>query len=213
MVRVASARGTMAECHEEATGEPELDVYGAQHWDDRYWRAALAMPVHYCLAVIRQVAADQGEKGPQRSGIGRAQNARTSVSRQGSSPSPDDRRIARSLEFPHTCGHGGRLNPVEILPKGWWRSSQGCGHGPACQCETWERPTGRGRSTPAPPGGMPRKPSSNGDSPPRPPAGYSAASTCAVPDLTLRQGPGDEERHTLPACGWPRRGSRGSSTG
>ena len=63
LVRVAGRRWTIEECFEEAKGEVGLDQYEVRRWDGWYRHITLAMLAHAYLAVIRNQAAEQGEKG------------------------------------------------------------------------------------------------------------------------------------------------------
>ena len=63
LVRVAGTRWAIEECFEEAKGEVGLDQYEVRRWDGWYRHATLAMLAHAYLAVIRQYALEQGEKG------------------------------------------------------------------------------------------------------------------------------------------------------
>ena len=63
LVRVAGRRWTIEECFEEAKGQVGLDQYEVRRWDGWYRHITLAMLAHAYLAVIRNQAAEQGEKG------------------------------------------------------------------------------------------------------------------------------------------------------
>lgn len=63
LVRVAGNRWAIEECFEEAKGEVGLDQYEVRRWDGWYRHITLAMLAHAYLAVIRQQALEQGEKG------------------------------------------------------------------------------------------------------------------------------------------------------
>lgn len=63
LVRVAGTRWAIEECFEEAKGEVGLDQYEVRRWDGWYRHITLAMLAHAYLAVIRQHALEQGEKG------------------------------------------------------------------------------------------------------------------------------------------------------
>ena len=63
LVRVAGRRWTIEECFEEAKGQVGLEQYEVRKWDGWYRHITLAMLAHAYLAVIRNQAAEQGEKG------------------------------------------------------------------------------------------------------------------------------------------------------
>ena len=63
LVRVAGRRWTIEECFEEAKGQVGLDQYEVRRWDGWYRHITLAMLAHAYLAVIRNQAAEPGEKG------------------------------------------------------------------------------------------------------------------------------------------------------
>ena len=63
LVRVAGTRWAIEECFEEAKGQVGLDQYEVRRWDGWYRHITLAMLAHAYLAVIRQQAVEQGEKG------------------------------------------------------------------------------------------------------------------------------------------------------
>jgi len=63
LVRVAGTRWAIEECFEEAKGEVGLDQYEVRRWDGWYRHITLAMLAYAYLAVIRQHALEQGEKG------------------------------------------------------------------------------------------------------------------------------------------------------
>ena len=63
LVRVAGTRWAIEECFEEAKGEVGLDQYEVRRWDGWYRHITLAMLAHAYLAVIRNQAMEQGEKG------------------------------------------------------------------------------------------------------------------------------------------------------
>ena len=62
LVRVAGRRCTIEECFEEAKGQVGLDQYEVRRWDGWYRHITLAMLSLAYLAVIRNQAAEQGEK-------------------------------------------------------------------------------------------------------------------------------------------------------
>ena len=63
LVRVAGTRWAIEECFEEAKGEVGLDQYEVRRWDGWYRHITLAMLAQAYLAVIRNQAMEQGEKG------------------------------------------------------------------------------------------------------------------------------------------------------
>ena len=63
LARVAGIRWATEECFEEAKGQVGLDQYEVRRWDGWYRHITLAMLAHAYLAVIRQQAVEQGEKG------------------------------------------------------------------------------------------------------------------------------------------------------
>ena len=63
LVRAAGTRWAIEECFEEAKGEVGLDQYEVRRWDGWYRHITLAMLAQAYLAVIRQQALEQGEKG------------------------------------------------------------------------------------------------------------------------------------------------------
>ena len=63
LVRVAGRRWTIEECFEEAKGQVGLDQYEVRRWDGWYRHITLAMLAHAYLTVIKNRAAEQGEKG------------------------------------------------------------------------------------------------------------------------------------------------------
>ena len=63
LVRVAGRRWTIEECFEEAKGQVGLDQYEVRRWDGWYRHITLAVLAHAYLTVIRNQAAEQGEKG------------------------------------------------------------------------------------------------------------------------------------------------------
>ena len=66
LVRVSGRRWTIEECFEEPKGQVGLDQYEVRQWDGWYRHITLAMLAHAYLTVIRNQAAEQGEKGPLR---------------------------------------------------------------------------------------------------------------------------------------------------
>ena len=60
---MAGTRWAIEECFEEAKGQVELDQYEVRRWDGWYRHITLAMLAQAYLAVIRQQAIEQGEKG------------------------------------------------------------------------------------------------------------------------------------------------------
>ena len=63
LVRAAGKRWTIEECFEEAEGEVGLDQYEVRRWDGWYRHITLSRLAHAYLTVIRNQAAEQGEKG------------------------------------------------------------------------------------------------------------------------------------------------------
>ena len=63
LARVAGTRWAIEECFEEAKGQVGLDQYEVRRWDGWYRHITLAMLAQAYLAVIRQQAVEQGEKG------------------------------------------------------------------------------------------------------------------------------------------------------
>ena len=63
-MRVAGTRWTIEECFEEATGQVGFDQYEVRRWEGWYRHITLAMLAHAYLTVIRNQAAELGEKGP-----------------------------------------------------------------------------------------------------------------------------------------------------
>ena len=63
LARVAGTRWAIEECFEEAKGQVGLDQYEVRRWDGWYRHITLAMLAQAYLAVIRNQAMEQGEKG------------------------------------------------------------------------------------------------------------------------------------------------------
>ena len=63
LVKVAGTRWAIEECFEETKGQVGLDQYEVRRWDGWYRHITLAMLAQAYLAVIRQQAMEQGEKG------------------------------------------------------------------------------------------------------------------------------------------------------
>ena len=63
LASVAGTRWAIEECFEEAKGQVGLDQYEVRRWDGWYRHITLAMLAQAYLAVIRNQAMDQGEKG------------------------------------------------------------------------------------------------------------------------------------------------------